>query len=62
MQQHIGEGEALWPVDDEAHGPGIRMRADVDDGARKIAVFHARHGDEELAIEEATFPSVLQRQ
>ncbi|QTK79375.1 hypothetical protein AT6N2_C1668 [Agrobacterium tumefaciens] len=60
MQKDIGKGDLLRPVDDEAHGARIRMSADVDHRAGKIAVIQSGHRDEELTIEKATFAFVHQ--
>ncbi|MNY26351.1 hypothetical protein D3C86_1601940 [compost metagenome] len=60
MQQNIRKRDLLRPVDDEAHGPGIRVGADIDHRTGKIAVVQPRHRDEELAIEKATFAFVHQ--
>ena len=40
-------------VDDDAHGAVAGMRADIDDRAGEPLVRHARHGDQELAVEKA---------
>src|SRR5690606_31664261 len=55
LDQKIREIEFLQLVDDDAHGTFFAMCAQVDDRASEAFILHARHGDEELVIQEAAF-------
>ncbi|MNW04220.1 hypothetical protein D3C71_2002800 [compost metagenome] len=59
MKQHVGEGQLLRPVENEAHGAIVRMGADEDDRASEIGVKHPGHGDQELTVKKASLASLL---
>ena len=60
LDEQIAETHfACQLVDDDAHGPVAGMRAQIDDRAGEPLVRHARHGNQQLSVEEALRPRVL---
>src|SRR5262245_43062230 len=52
--EQVGEADVVGAmVDDEAHSTVVGVSAKVDNRARKAAVGHQGHGDEELSFEVA---------
>ncbi len=50
--EKVGKVDVIGTViDDEAHGPIVRVRTHIDDRAGEPSVGHERHGDKELALE-----------
>jgi hypothetical protein len=59
LHQKVGEIDVRrWMIDDNAHRPFRRMRADVNERAGKALVHHRRHGDQHLAVEIASAPAL----